>query len=155
MSVQGNCSVADVASSLSLAAEDAATLGQLLPLKPRQCVVVVQDTFLMVNRGNFWLDHVYLIVRRTRVQPSLAFFRIGFPVTSGPGLHLSPSDVVLSNVTMQGASRGWSRGIELTAEKSSLLLQGHAPTCSAAWPIHRRAIGISFRFRSMFSSRFP
>ena len=142
MSVQGNCSVANVASSLSLSAEQASTLGQLLPLKPRQCVVVLQDTFLMVNSGSFWLDNVYLIVLRTRLQPSLVFIRTGTRISQGgtSSERMSHVRVFVSNVTMQGASRGWSSGIELGAKSSSLLLEGESPPRDAAWSNHAFAI---------------
>ena len=138
MSVQGNCSMADVGSALSLSSEEEATLSRVLPLKPRQCVVVLQDTFLMVNSGSFWLDNVYLIVLRTRVQPGLALVRTGAHTGEGDSERelMSRMNVSLSNVTMQGASRGWSRGIELSATRSSLLLQGECPMRSAAWPVH-------------------
>ena len=113
MSVQGNCSycsysVADAASSLSLTAEEASALGRMLPLKPRQCVIILQDTFLMVNSGSLWLDNVYLIVLRARVQPSLVFIKTGEQIAPGEAFNhrMSSMKVFVTNVTMQGASRG-------------------------------------------------
>lgn len=130
--MQGNCSDAEVGRVLSMAAADAASL----PLKPHQCVIVVQEAFLMINSGKFWLENVYLLVLQTHVLPGLAFVRTGVRYSnsiSREDNYFVNASIYLSNVTMQGTERGWSKGVELSSRASSLLVQGMlyepAPPC--------------------------
>eukprot|EP00892_Ulva_mutabilis_P006554 jgi/Ulvmu1/4270/UM194_0010.1 len=130
-SMRGNCSDPDAAAALGLAAGDAATM-RALPLKPRQCLFLLQDPLLNVNDGPFWLDNVYLLLSqlRERVIPSLQFVRTGHepsdanePDNAADHQQVGPR-VYVTNVTMHGALRGTSRGVELAAQSSAVLLQG-------------------------------
>lgn len=57
--VQGNCSEPDAAGALGL--EDD-LVDTMLPLKPRQCLLVVRESWLLVTRGRLWIDNLYLQV---------------------------------------------------------------------------------------------
>ena len=129
--VQGNCSDPDAAAALGLSPAEASAM---LPLKPRQCVVLVPDTFLVSNGGNFWLDNVYLKLMRTRTVHDFTFVAGG---TLG-GSDEVPEDVATSNlyvtnVTLQGESRGAAMGITTHAPEASLLLQGAIRLAAPLW----------------------
>eukprot|EP00892_Ulva_mutabilis_P004163 jgi/Ulvmu1/2118/UM127_0003.1 len=62
-SIRGNCSDPDPAAALALDASSNQG-APLLPLKPFQCLLLVPDTFLSIERARFWLDNLYL-----RLQP--------------------------------------------------------------------------------------
>eukprot|EP00892_Ulva_mutabilis_P006549 jgi/Ulvmu1/4266/UM194_0006.1 len=119
-SMRGNCSDPDAATTLGLAQEEAATL---LPLKPRQCLVIVPDTFLMSNGGSYWLDNLYLKLRRHRAVSRFSFVTAG-ELTENIGFdEVSDSDLYLTNLTLQGEYRGSFRGVKLEAPNSNMLLQ--------------------------------
>lgn len=126
--VQGNCSDPDAATALRLLPDLAAAL---LPLKPRQCLLLLPDTLIAVLRGSFWLDNVYLALAPPRFVPALSFLTVGLPIGEHPNVR--QADVVATNVTLQGqGDRGWSaKGIVVTSRGSALLLQGMASHASS------------------------
>ena len=78
--VQGNCADADAAAALSLSAADAS---DLLPLKPRQCLLLFDDTWLIVSSSSLWLDNLYLKLGSRARLPHGSFVRVGLPTESG------------------------------------------------------------------------
>lgn len=124
--LQGNCSNPDVADVLELPAAEAATL---LPLKPRQCAILVNETFLMVNGGSLWVDNLYLKSRRTRVSSRHFAFLAAGEETKYPLYGVQRSDVYVSNVTLQSEPRRAARGIVLGEIESSALITGAGHPC--------------------------
>lgn len=78
--LQGNCSDPDAAGALGLPADLAE---ELLPLKPFQCLLVVGEPWLMVNKGSVWVSNVYLKSWRHTVRPHFAFISVSVPVRTG------------------------------------------------------------------------
>ena len=107
-----------MAASLGLTAEEGATL---LPLKPRQCVVIVPGTFLTVTGGQVWLDNLYLMLHHTVTTPVSTFLlaeaegRVDLPEQAE--LH-----VFVTNATLHNQHRGSAAGVWMTVGR--LLLQG-------------------------------
>eukprot|EP00892_Ulva_mutabilis_P011364 jgi/Ulvmu1/85/UM001_0088.1 len=62
-SIRGNCRDP---SALAALGKESVVQGTapVLPLKPFQCLLLIPDTFLSIERGRFWLDNLYL-----RLQP--------------------------------------------------------------------------------------
>lgn len=118
--LQGNCSNPDAAAALGLSAAEAASM---LPLKPRQCVVVVHDSFLMSNGGECWLDNLYLKLSRKAVKPRASFIAAGASGDAGYQ-EVSPSSLYVTNITLQSDFRGKAGGIVLYEDNSNLFLQG-------------------------------
>ena len=119
--VQGNCSDPNAAAALGLSAAEAASM---LPLKPRQCVVLVPDSFLMINGGPYWMDNLYLKLSRSRPHPSLAFIRGGLQYGLEYFLEVSSTSIYMTNITLQGELRGTAAGVHLEEAESSLFMQG-------------------------------
>lgn len=148
--VQGNCSNPEAAAALGVSAGEPGAAGSLLPLKPRQCLILLPDAFLMANGGTFWLDNVYLRLERTLAMPDIAVISAGGPSAERLYAEIPKSDLYLTNVTFQGEFRGSAQGVALTVQASSALVQG-ALLCSrgrrpvVAGPLHDRCHGVAFR----------
>lgn len=149
--VQGNCSDPDAAAALGVSAGEPGAAGSLLPLKPRQCLILLPDAFLMANGGTFWLDNVYLRLERTLAMPDIAVISAGGPSAERLYAEIPKSDLYLTNVTFQGEFRGSAQGVALTVQASSALVQGALLCCSrgrrpvVAGPLHDRCHGVAFR----------
>lgn len=124
--LQGNCSDPDAPTALSLSPAEATAL---LPLKPRQCLLLLPDTFLVSNGGPFWTDNLYLKILRTEVVAEFKFLSAGvLGVQQGfPGV--TASDLYVTNVTMHGEERGLAIGVALEEDRSNLLMKGALRTC--------------------------
>lgn len=146
-SLQGNCSDPDAAGVLDLSAGEAS---DLLPLKPRQCVVIVAQPFLMSNGGNLWMDGLYLRAMRSTVSPEgFAFIRAGHesPVEQ---FGVDSSRLYLSNLTLQSEGHKNAMGLVLGHGSSSAVITGalccvptlpQASTLGTATPcLHRRRL---------------
>lgn len=103
MSVQGNCSEPDAEAELGLPA------GHLLPLKLRQCLLLMDQSWLVVNKGSIWVDNLYLKLSRTMVQPEFAFITAGV-LSLGPP-EIDRSDIYVTATTFHGEHRGTAYGI--------------------------------------------
>ena len=122
--LQGNCSDSDPVAALGLSVE---VYSNLLPLKPRQCLLVVSKTWLMVNSGQIWIDNLYLKLSRRQVEPSFAFVTIGSPsrftdVTFNSTV--GQSDTYLTGITFHGEHRGNARGVNCDVLLASFLVDG-------------------------------
>ena len=99
----------------------------MLPLKPRQCVVLVPDTFLVAGGGDFWLDNVYLKMTRTVVMPTFAFLTFKPLPTGGRATDaVTDANLYVTNATLHGESRGSAMVVRMGIPGSSLLLQSAA-----------------------------
>ena len=127
--VQGNCSDPDAAAALGVSAGEPGAAGSLLPLKPRQCLLLLPDAFLMANGGMFWLDNIYLRLERTLAMPDIAVISAGGPSAERLYAEIPKSDLYLTNFTLQGEFRGSAQGVALNVEASSALVQGALLHC--------------------------
>ena len=55
----------------------------MIALKPAQCIVLIDETWMMVNNGTLWLDNLYVKVSRQKVVPGLAFITAGLKYEPG------------------------------------------------------------------------
>lgn len=122
--MQGNCSDADAAAALRL---PRAVATSLLPLKPRQCLVLLPENFLRSNGGALWLDNLYLRLVRTKVRAVAAFFSVG---SLRPAGYRSSTEASLyvTNITLHGDSQGSAEGVTASRnnERADMLVQGTA-----------------------------
>lgn len=126
--VQGNCDDPDPAAALSLGDELAQTL---LPLKPRQCVVMIRETWLIAIGGALWVDNVYL---RFAGRNAVSAF-----ISAGPWLNdidwSRPlrSDLYITRATFHGAPSTSLTGVYAGVDLVSIYIDGaHPNVCSAA-----------------------
>eukprot|EP00892_Ulva_mutabilis_P006547 jgi/Ulvmu1/4264/UM194_0004.1 len=119
-SLRGNCSDPDAVAALGLPAEVAA---DMLPLKPRQCLVIVPDAFMMTIGGLFWLDNVYLRLVRTKALPGAAFVAAGAGGVLDAEVQVHAAQLYVTNVTFHAELRGSARGVALEKGGSGALLQ--------------------------------
>lgn len=133
--MQGNCSDPDAMTALGLAstaeASRLAAAGGLLPLKPRQCLLLLPDTFAFTNGGRFWLDNLYLrLDRRRHGSPEAAFMLSGLREFETHMKSLRATHLAATNVTMHGDGRAPVNGIRLKGSalantaSSTALVQG-------------------------------
>eukprot|EP00892_Ulva_mutabilis_P004146 jgi/Ulvmu1/2102/UM125_0006.1 len=94
-SIRGNCT--GPFSALDL---DSSLAEELLPQKQGQCLIVVDNSWLMVNSGNLWLDNLYLKGDRhqARAQP-LTFIAAGVPPVVEGIDSIEASKVYVTDVT--------------------------------------------------------
>lgn len=122
--MQGNCSDPDATTTLGLRLAAAASLLRL-PLKPRQCLLLLPDTFLFTSGGHFWLDNLYLRLDRGRHgTPDAAFVIAGLRDYKVAIQSLHAAHLAVTNVTMHGDDRGPVNGIRLAVPESTALVQG-------------------------------
>lgn len=121
--VQGNCSNPDAATALGLTVEEQASL---LPLKPRQCVVIVPGTLLTIEGGTVWLDNLYLMLQHTEPKTVSRFVLTDdewFPGT-GKGMGADAPELFVTNATLHRQLRGRVSGFMTNVKASRLFLQG-------------------------------
>ena len=119
--VQGNCAVSDPVEALELTPDVAA---DLLPLKPRQCLVVVSQTWLMINSGNLWVDNVYLKLSRRLARPNFAFVTAGALNAEYTWPNIVRSTTFLTGITFHGEHRGNARGIIADITAAAVAVDG-------------------------------
>jgi len=118
--VQGNCSSPDAAAALGFSALEKAAL---LPLKPRQCLVMVPDMFLQLTGGRFWMHNLYI-----RLQRSWPLVDFAFVVAGDVRKGMQSQDVFLTSITFHGEHRGRAHGVWMDTRFARLFLQGADPT---------------------------
>lgn len=115
--MQGNCSDPDAAAALSLSPAEAATL---LPLKPRQCLILVPESLHAINH-DLWVDNLYLKIARMKPVP-------GFTLLSSGAVCESDANLYVTNVTMHGEARGMATAVSMS--RSRLFMKGALQICS-------------------------
>lgn len=132
---QGNCADSDPVATLNLSAADAA---DLIPLKPFQCLIIVDETWLFVNDGAVWVDNLYLkLLRRNHWLPNISFITAGLNIgplaastTDGKPQAaaqsgLNRSDAFVTNVTFQGEHHGTAvTAVSATVKYVSVYIDG-------------------------------
>ena len=71
---QGSCKESDPVVDLGLERGEA---DEMIALKSAQCIVLIDETWMMVNNGTLWLDNLYVKVSRQKAVPGLAFITAG------------------------------------------------------------------------------
>eukprot|EP00892_Ulva_mutabilis_P010359 jgi/Ulvmu1/7696/UM038_0128.1 len=117
-SIRGNCSDPEAAAVLGLSEGEAA---DLLPLKPRQCLLVLSEPFLMANGGSLWVDSLYLKTLRPLISPDFAFISAGHDSTAQQH-SVNSSALYLSNMTLQSEARKSAKGLVLGKTDSSAII---------------------------------
>eukprot|EP00892_Ulva_mutabilis_P000965 jgi/Ulvmu1/1086/UM106_0002.1 len=107
-SIRGNCSDPNPAVALGLSADLAPAL---LPLRPRQCLLLLPDTWLMVNSGTLWLDNLYLRAYRTLANPIFTFIQLGARDASQTDSQVAASANYITRLTFQPDGRGTTIGL--------------------------------------------
>lgn len=136
--LQGNCSDPDAAAALGLSPAEAR---ELLPLKPFQCLVIVDQPFLKHIGGDVLVDNLYLQLRRDAVWPGSAFIST-LPYTNS--LDIGRSGLYVTAVTFHAAARGSTRGISLFLRDAAALVSGALPPVSAACDRDSSQHGVCF-----------
>ena len=77
---QGSCKESDPVVDLGLGRGEA---DEMIALKPAQCIVLIDETWMMVNNGTLWLDNLYVKVSRQMAVPGLAFITAGLKYELG------------------------------------------------------------------------
>ena len=141
--VQGNCSDPDVATALELPGPGPGG-AILLPLKPYQCMLLLPDTFLAVEKGRIWADNLYLklqprpqqVLQDLRRAPS--FITVGRLLPNSIADDYTPTssfetppktNLHLTDITFQGDKVQAARGIYLSgsAAETSVYVTGERP----------------------------
>ena len=141
--VQGNCSNPDAASALDLL-KPGPRDAPLLPLKPFQCMLLLPDTFLAVEKGRVWVDNLYLKFQPKPQQVLRHFKRTPSIITVGRLLQNNVADdyspaskfetpaktnLHLTDITFQGDDTQGARGVYLSgfATESTVYISGERP----------------------------
>eukprot|EP00892_Ulva_mutabilis_P008123 jgi/Ulvmu1/5683/UM024_0030.1 len=106
-SIRGNCGDGDAPADALLLETLTGATGAVLPLKPRQCMLLLDKNALSINDGRLWLDNLYFAVSQ---QPSS---REALVLSAGVGAggrpqpfsyfrQRAPLHVFATNVTVQG-----------------------------------------------------
>jgi hypothetical protein len=125
--VQGNCANVDANSTAFVEQLPVLTAGRVEypPLKPYQCVLLVNKSFLLVNNGSTWFDNLFLAVARNKAVPNMRLLEYGSYLGEFTG---RKQQTFLTNVTFAGEGRGTMLALGNT-KSSSMLVQGaHACT---------------------------
>ena len=112
-----------MATPLGLTVEEQATL---LPLKPRQCVVIVPGTFLTVQGGQVWLDNLYLMLHHTVPKALSALVLTDNERLLGRGKDIKEAapELYVTHATLHIQRRGSVSGFLTNVQASRLFLQG-------------------------------
>lgn len=103
------------------------------PLKPFQCVLVIDKPFLWHNNGSLWIDNIYLAVSRKNVMPEFSMVQYGSLKHHLDGV--GGNSIYITNTTFVGEGRGDARAIHSGEKKASILVEGVLSTvacCPAA-----------------------
>ena len=120
--MQGNCGDPFPVAALGLSAEEA---GDLLPLKPRQCLVVVDDTMLMVNSGTLWLHNLYLKVVQNHDRVETLLIAAGSNTSDEQeSPHIKRSDIYVTSVTFDAQPYHKATAISTGRRFSSVYVGG-------------------------------
>lgn len=134
--MQGNCSSPDPTIPKDLADVDAvthlATTG-VVPLMPRQCMLIVDKPLLAVLAGTLWVDNLYLKTARASLGGALAFISTA-PTWNELFLESTQAEarvIYATNVTFQADPRTEAVGISAAHSESSVHVDGVYPTPEA------------------------
>ena len=127
----------------------------LLPLKPFQCMLLLPDTFLAVEKGHIWVDNLYLrfkprpqqVLHDLRRTPS--FITVGRLLQNYVAYDYTPTSHVetppntnlhLTDITFQGDEDQAARGIYLSgyAAETTVYVTGERPRRQATVPCYVR-----------------
>lgn len=96
----------------------------VLPLRPFQCMLVVSDTWLMVNNGRLLVDNVYLKLARRFARPSFTFITAGALNGEREWPDIERSTVYITRTTFQAEHRGNARALVGDVTAASFYVEG-------------------------------
>lgn len=119
--VQGNCSEPAEPAALDLADEEVPTL---IPLKPRQCLLLFDAPLLMINSGRVWVDNLYLKLTRSRAHPGVAFIAAGAARNKFRWPLIARSDTYVTGVTFHSHQRRSAVAFDSSVDNASAMFSG-------------------------------
>lgn len=129
--MQGNCggrSDSEAVALIRSLPELTAGRVEYPPVKPFQCVLVIDKPFLWHNDGYLWIDNIYVALTRDTVFQDFSMLQHG---NSEKNIGIPGNSVYVTNVTFVGEGRGDARAIHTGAQKASVLVEGAALTVYA------------------------
>jgi hypothetical protein len=119
--VQGNCGASSNMSVLKDLEQSTAGRVEYPPLKPFQCVLVIDKPFLWRNNATMWLDSLYIAVSRNKVMSDFSILQYGsFQHSEGiPG-----RSMYITSSTFVGEGRGNAWLIANYEGSSSYFIEG-------------------------------
>ena len=133
--VQGNCSSPDPAAALGVAAADPDTTS-LLPLKPYQCLVLVDDSWLRIYSGRAWLDNIYLKLSRHGGPSSLSLIWLSNLDSRSGGPYLYATNMTFHSERHRNAAAVWNM-----LQTAAVYFDGAALKLPTAIPRRCRPLG--------------
>jgi hypothetical protein len=133
--LQGNCGASSNVSLLQDLEKSTSGRVEYPPLKPFQCVLVIDKPFLLNYNATLWLDSLYVAISRTRVMSEFAVIQHGnyiYPaIDEGHPMYITSS-------TFVGEGRGNAWAISSHATSSSYLIEG---TCCFFFNMRAQGFG--------------
>jgi hypothetical protein len=127
LGVQGNCGASSNLSILSDLEESTAGRVEYPPLKPFQCVSLIDKPLLQRRDAPLWLDSLYIALTRTRMQ---AYFSILENGKLDVGKGWDPDvPLYITNSTFVGEGRGSARAISTAQFWRQTLIEGATESC--------------------------
>jgi hypothetical protein len=134
--MQGNCGASSNVSLLQDLEKSTSGRVEYPPLKPFQCVLVIDKPFLLNYNATLWLDSLYVAMSRTRAMSEFAVLQHGndiYPaVVEGNPMYITSS-------TFVGEGRGNAWAISSHAVSSVYLIEG---TCSLSFDMQAQRFGL-------------
>lgn len=119
--MQGNCDPGTPQSLLEDMAVSTAGRVEYPPLKPFQCVLLMDKPFLWNNNATLWLDNLYLAVSRTQVGPQFSMIEYG---TYGLPLGANGKALYITDSAFVAEGRGSARAVQANEASTSVLIEG-------------------------------
>jgi hypothetical protein len=128
--LQGNCGARSNITLLKDLEQSTAGRVEYPPLKPFQCVLVIDKPFLWNNNATLWLDNLFVAISRTRVLSDFSILQ--------HGTYQSPEGVpgrsmYITSSTFVGEGRGSASALSTFVSSASFYIEG---ACCFAWGIH-------------------
>jgi hypothetical protein len=134
--MQGNCGASSNVRLLQDLETSTSGRVEYPPLKPFQCVLVIDKPFLLNYNATLWLDSLYVAISRTRAMSEFAVIQHGnyiFPETAE-----GRNSMYITSSTFVGEGRGNAWAIASHASHSSHLIEG---TCCYFFDMQAQRLG--------------
>jgi hypothetical protein len=146
--VQGNCGASSNKSVLEDLEQSTAGRVEYPPLKPLQCVFLIDKPFLWRNNATMWLDSLYIAVSRTKVMSDFSILQYGsFQLSEGiPG-----RSMYITSSTFVGEGRGNAWMIANYEPSASYFIEGVISVSGHAFTKFRLGLEVFFLPCATFS----
>jgi hypothetical protein len=91
------------------------------PLKPYQCVLVIDRPLLWNSNATLWLDNLYVAVTRTKIASEFSILQYGGFIRAEGS---SGRSMYITSCTFVGEGRGNAWAIASLASHASFLIEG-------------------------------